>query len=67
MKATSHQKDDPLQMNKPHCKMPYTALHICSVATTLFFLLKEDQGSMKVKNIIFGPARDEGAYLLPLA
>ena len=47
--------------------MPYTALHICSVATTLFFLLKEDQGSMKVKDIILGPARDEGAYLLPLA
>jgi hypothetical protein len=37
MKATRHQKDDPLQMKYPHCKMPYTALHICSVATTLFF------------------------------
>jgi len=64
MKATRHQKDDPLQMKYPHLQ---NALHICSVATTLFFLLKEDQGSMKVKNIILGPARDEGAYLLPLA
>ena len=26
----------------PHCNMPYTALHICSVATKFFFLLKED-------------------------
>ena len=50
--------------NTPTCKMPYTALHICSVATTLFFLLKGDQGSKKVKNIILGPARNEGAYLL---
>lgn len=30
----------------PHCEISYTALHICSVATTFLFLLKENQGSI---------------------
>lgn len=40
MKATRHQKDDPLQMKCPTATCPTLHHHICSVATNFFFCPK---------------------------